>query len=141
MSLAFLHYPSELPKPAWTSVRASVTAHNERGRGRPERIETVAEEIAFLAEHDVPPALLEVATKAATAAGVSAEQALFGEGLMREEEFYRLLARRLGAPRRCGGSAVGTPGMSPRTLIWASDSRVLAAGPPHWIPTHSKRLR
>jgi cellulose synthase/poly-beta-1,6-N-acetylglucosamine synthase-like glycosyltransferase len=102
VSLASRQLPSEPPKPAWTSVRALITAQSDRGRGRLEPFAPVAEQIAFLAEHDVPPALLAAATRAATAAGVTAEQALFGEGLMREEEFYRLLARHLNVPYFCG---------------------------------------
>ena len=45
----------------------------------------------------MPPGPLIAATRAAHD-GVSADQALLAEGPMREDEFYRLLARHLGAP-------------------------------------------
>jgi hypothetical protein len=102
VSLALRQNSSELPKPAWTSDRASVATENDHGRWRQERDGPVAEQIAFLAKYGVSRALLEGATSVAAATGVSAEQALFGEGLMREEEFYRLLARQLDAPYFCG---------------------------------------
>jgi glycosyltransferase XagB len=54
---------------------------------------------------------LLAATKAARC-GVSSEQALLGEGLMGEEDYYRALARHLRAPYYCGELAIG-PGVIP----------------------------
>ncbi len=54
--------------------------------------------------------MLLAATKAARC-GVSSEQALLGEGLMSEEDFYRALARHLRAPYFCGELAI-----SPNTV-------------------------
>lgn len=41
-------------------------------------------------------------TETASQCGVAADQALIGEGFMREDRYYRLLAMRLGAPYYCG---------------------------------------
>ena len=49
--------------------------------------------------------MLLAATKAARC-GVSSEQALLGEGLMSEEDYYRALARHLHAPYFCGELAI-----------------------------------
>ena len=54
-------------------------------------------EIAFLADFGAPLGLLQAAARAARC-GVTADQALLGEGYMREDDYYRLLARHLGAP-------------------------------------------
>jgi len=67
----------------------------ERVRGAREG--GIAVEIAFLASYGMPPGPLLAATSAAHG-GVTADQALLAEGPMREEDFYRLLARHLGAP-------------------------------------------
>ncbi|MGA2794141.1 MAG: glycosyltransferase [Roseiarcus sp.] len=68
---------------------------SERVRGAREG--GIAVEIAFLASYGMPPGPLLAATRAAHG-GVTADQALVAEGPMREEDFYRLLARHLGAP-------------------------------------------
>ena len=68
----------------------------ERVRGAREGA-SIAAEIAFLASYGVPPGPLLAATRAAHG-GVTADQALLAEGPMREDDFYRLLARHLGAP-------------------------------------------
>ena len=83
--------------PAWGWVDEPIFAEREG---------EVAFEIAFLEKYDVPLALLLAATHAARC-GVAADQALLGEGLMREEEFYRLLARHLRAPYYCGEIKIG----------------------------------
>jgi cellulose synthase/poly-beta-1,6-N-acetylglucosamine synthase-like glycosyltransferase len=83
--------------PAWGWVDEPIFAEREA---------EVAFEIAFLEKYDVPLALLFAATHAARC-GVAADQALLGEGLMREEEFYRLLARHLRAPYYRGEIKIG----------------------------------
>jgi glycosyltransferase XagB len=62
-----------------------------------EQDEELAIEIAFLADYGAPRDMLLAASKTADGM-VTAEQALFREGAMREEIFYRLLAHRLRAP-------------------------------------------
>jgi glycosyltransferase XagB len=62
-------------------------------------------QIAFLSTYGATPAVLLAATKAARC-GVTSEQALLGEGLMREETYYRALARQLRAPYCCGELAI-----------------------------------
>ncbi|WP_158813535.1 glycosyltransferase family 2 protein [Methylocapsa sp. S129] len=49
-----------------------------------------------MADYGVPRASLLAATQAAVRCGVSADQALLGEGYLREDDFYRLLAQRVG---------------------------------------------
>ncbi len=58
----------------------------------------LAPEIAFLAARDCAPDALQRAAAAARRDGVSAEQALLGEGLIGEEAYYRALARHLRLP-------------------------------------------
>jgi hypothetical protein len=58
----------------------------------------LAPEIAFLAVQGCAPGALLRAEAAARRDGVSAEQALLGEGLIDEEGYYRALARRLRLP-------------------------------------------
>ena len=58
----------------------------------------LAPEIAFLAAQRCAPGALLQAAAAARRDGVSAEQALLGEGLIAEEDYYRALARRLRLP-------------------------------------------
>jgi cellulose synthase/poly-beta-1,6-N-acetylglucosamine synthase-like glycosyltransferase len=58
----------------------------------------LAPEIAFLAAQGCAPGALLKAEAAARRDGVSAEQALLGEGLIGEEEYYLALARRLRLP-------------------------------------------
>jgi hypothetical protein len=58
----------------------------------------LAPEIAFLAAQECAPEALRLAEAAARRAGVSAEQALLGEGLIGEEAYYRALARHLRLP-------------------------------------------
>ncbi len=58
----------------------------------------LAPEIAFLAAQGCAPGALLLAEAAARRDGVSAEQALLGEGLIDEEDYYRALARRLRLP-------------------------------------------
>ena len=58
----------------------------------------LAPEIAFLAAQECAPDILRQAEAAARRDGVSAEQALLGEGLIGEETYYRALARRLRLP-------------------------------------------
>jgi len=58
----------------------------------------LAPEIAFLAGQGFEPGALLQAAAAAERDGVSAEQALLGEGLIGEEAYYRALARRLRLP-------------------------------------------
>jgi hypothetical protein len=57
----------------------------------------LAIEIAFLADYGVPRGPLLAATKAARDS-LTADQALIGQDFIREDEFYRLLARHLRAP-------------------------------------------
>ncbi len=72
-------------------------ARRDGERIRAPREGAIAVEIAFLARYGMPPGPLLAATRAAHD-GVTADQALLADGLMREEDFYRLLARHLGAP-------------------------------------------
>jgi cellulose synthase/poly-beta-1,6-N-acetylglucosamine synthase-like glycosyltransferase len=65
-----------------------------------------APEIAFLAVQGVEPGLLLRAMAAARAAGVSADRALLGEGLLGEEVYYRALARHLRLPFYRGEIAI-----------------------------------
>jgi cellulose synthase/poly-beta-1,6-N-acetylglucosamine synthase-like glycosyltransferase len=65
--------------------------------GRGVKQGAVPVEIAFLADHGVSPIVLRRAAAIAASAGVSAEQALLRHGLMREDDFYRCLARSVGA--------------------------------------------
>jgi len=58
----------------------------------------LAPEIAFLAPTECAPEALRQAEAAARRDGVSAEQALLGEGLIGEEAYYRALARHLHLP-------------------------------------------
>jgi len=58
----------------------------------------LAPEIAFLAAQGWAPGALLEAEAAARRDGVSAEQALLGEGLIGEEDYYRALASRLRLP-------------------------------------------
>ncbi len=76
---------------------AATPAWRDGERLRAPREGGIAAEIAFLASYGMPPGPLIAATRAARD-GVSADQALLAEGPMREDEFYRLLARHLGAP-------------------------------------------
>ncbi len=73
-------------------------ARRDGERIRAPREGAIAVEIAFLARYGMPPGPLLAATRAAHD-GVTADQALLADGLMREEDFYRLLARHLGAPQ------------------------------------------
>lgn len=61
------------------------------------RRESLPIEIAFLADLGAPHGLLQAAARAARC-GVTADQALLGEGYMREDDYYRLLAQHLDAP-------------------------------------------
>jgi glycosyltransferase XagB len=65
-----------------------------------------APEIAFLAAQGLEPGLLLRAMAKARSAGVSADQALLGEGLLGEEDYYRALARHLRLPFYRGEIAV-----------------------------------
>jgi glycosyltransferase XagB len=69
----------------------------------------LAIEIAFLADYGVPRGPLLAATKAARAS-LTADQALIGQDFIREDEFYRLLARHLRAPFYCGEFALSRDG-------------------------------
>jgi len=58
----------------------------------------LAPEIAFLAAQECAPDVLRQAEAAARRDGVSAEQALLGDGLLDEDAYYRALARHLRLP-------------------------------------------
>jgi cellulose synthase/poly-beta-1,6-N-acetylglucosamine synthase-like glycosyltransferase len=66
----------------------------------------IAPEIAFLAAQGVEPGRLLSAMAAARRAGVSADQALLGEGLLGEEAYYCALARHLRLPFYRGEIAI-----------------------------------
>jgi cellulose synthase/poly-beta-1,6-N-acetylglucosamine synthase-like glycosyltransferase len=83
--------------PVWASARLWSASVGRGGAGAQDERDELAIEIAFLADYGVPRDVLLAATKRAHG-GVTADQALLGEGHMREEEFYRLLARHLRAP-------------------------------------------
>jgi cellulose synthase/poly-beta-1,6-N-acetylglucosamine synthase-like glycosyltransferase len=65
---------------------------------------TPPREIAFLAAYGAPMGALLRAGELAEELGVSPDAALLGEGLAKEEFFYRALADRLGAPFHVGGA-------------------------------------
>jgi glycosyltransferase XagB len=69
----------------------------------------IAIEIAFLADYGVPRGQLLAATRAARGS-VAADQTLIGEGFIREDEFYRLLAHYLRAPFYRGEFALSWDG-------------------------------
>jgi hypothetical protein len=75
----------------------------------------VAPEIAFLEQCGVSRATLVAATRAAIG-GVAPEQALLGQGCMREEDFYRLLAARLGLSYFSGEIAI-VAGSDPEAVM------------------------
>jgi hypothetical protein len=89
-------------------------------RLRPAREGGVAAEIAFLGLYGMPPGPLLAATAAARR-GLSADQVLLADGPVREDGFYRLLARHLGAPyfradmkiAACDPAAAAAAGMAP----------------------------
>ena len=85
-----------------------------------------APEIAFLRAYGVAPAVLIAATEAAKC-GVSADQALLGEGLMPEEDYYRALAKKLRAPYYCGELAI-SPDVNPAKAV-ASGMAALSPNP------------
>ena len=97
---------------------AAAPARRDGERVRATREGGVAVEIAFLASYGMPPGPLLAATRAADD-GVTADQALLAEGPMREEDFYRLLARHLGAPYYCAEMKIGPcdPGRAVATGI------------------------
>ena len=66
----------------------------------------LAPEIAFLAAQGLEPGLLLRAAAAGRTTGVSADQALLGEGLLGEEAYYRALARHLRLPFYRGEIAI-----------------------------------
>lgn len=83
--------------PDWAPAKLRSTSVG-RGGAQP-RIEIddeIAIEIAFLADYGISRDTLVAATRAAARCGVSADQALLGEGYLREEDFYRLLAQHVG---------------------------------------------
>jgi len=63
-------------------------------------------EIAFLAGRGPPHALLRYVAALAGRQGVCADETLIAEGLMGEEDYYRALADRLGAPFAARGAAL-----------------------------------
>jgi glycosyltransferase XagB len=63
-------------------------------------------EVAFLAQHDEHVGALLVAIIESAKCGASADRILLGEGLVEEEDFYRLLADHLNAPFYDGELAI-----------------------------------
>ncbi len=55
-------------------------------------------EIAFLLAHGVPGAVLREGARIAARTGVPADEAILKNGFLGEDEFYRALAREIGAP-------------------------------------------
>lgn len=91
---------------------AHLRAHRIHDRrdtvSRPVRFTRVyAPQIAFLTAYGVSDATLLAATIAARC-GASSEQALLGEGLMGEEDYYRALAQHLRTPYYCGKQAISS---------------------------------
>jgi cellulose synthase/poly-beta-1,6-N-acetylglucosamine synthase-like glycosyltransferase len=103
VTVSDLHAPFE--EPVWTSANLSRVSTPESAPAAAGRDDGLAIEIAFLADYGVPYARLLAATRAAHG-DVTADQALLAEGDMREEEFYRLLARHLALPYYCGEIAI-----------------------------------
>jgi len=90
--------PSAILAP--TPPRAPLASTRRDGeRFRVPREGAIAPEIAFLARYGMPPGPLLAATHAAHEGRVTADQALLADGPLREEDFYHLLARHLGAPQ------------------------------------------
>jgi len=117
-------------------------ARRDGERIRLPREGAIAAEIAFLARYGMPPGPLLAATRAAQDGGVTADQALLADGPLREEDFYRLLARCLGAPQfsaemaiaPCDPSAAVACGVAPLApnaqglrYVLAPRGRVLAS--------------
>ncbi|HLJ71909.1 MAG TPA: glycosyltransferase [Roseiarcus sp.] len=75
-------------------------------------------EIAFLAHHDVAPGALLFAAFEAGKSGVSADQVLLNEGLMNEDDFYRLLAGHVRAPFYAGEIAIDAA-IEPVEAVWS----------------------
>lgn len=96
-------------------------------------------EIAFLAEHGVPPAQLQDAARLAERIGVAPSHQVIASGLVTEEQFYRALAAELGLrfqprapPLQPGGdiAAILREGLATTRIRPESPVRFAAAPPP-----------
>ncbi|CAD5285701.1 conserved membrane hypothetical protein [Bosea sp. 62] len=96
-------------------------------------------EIAFLADHGVPPAELREATRLAERIGVSPSRQVIASGLVTEEQFYRALAVELdlrfqprAPPLQPGGdvAAILREGLAATRVHPESPLRFAAAPPP-----------
>ncbi|WP_158673288.1 glycosyltransferase [Bosea sp. FBZP-16] len=96
-------------------------------------------EIAFLADHGVPPAELREAARLAERIGVSPSRQVIASGLVEEEEFYRALAAELdlrfqphAPPLQRGGdvAAILREGLAATRVRPESPLRFAAAPPP-----------
>lgn len=96
-------------------------------------------EIAFLADHGVPPAELREATRLAERIGVSPSRQVIASGLVTEEQFYRALAAELdlrfqprAPPLQPGGdvAAILREGLAATRIRPESPLRFAAAPPP-----------
>ncbi len=82
----------------------------------PQPLRTVPREIGFLLDYGAPAPTLALAADRAHALGVAPDVALIGEGLVREEFFYRALADRLGVPFHVGAASLD-PATSPARAL------------------------
>jgi cellulose synthase/poly-beta-1,6-N-acetylglucosamine synthase-like glycosyltransferase len=89
----------QVPFDATASRPASMESGRWQAQFAPDHEPAI--EIAFLADYGAPRETLLAATNAACG-DVTADRALLGDGHMREDEFYRLLAHYLRAPYYCG---------------------------------------
>ena len=96
-------------------------------------------EIAFLADHGVPPVQLQEAARLAERTGVSPSRQVIASGLVAEEQFYRALAAELGLrflprppPLQPGGdiAAILREGLAVTRVRPDSPVRFAAAPPP-----------
>lgn len=96
-------------------------------------------EIAFLADHGVPPAQLQEAARLAERIGVSPSRQVIASGLVAEEQFYRALAAELdlrfqprAPPLQPGGdvAAILREGVAATRIHPESPMRFAAAPPP-----------
>lgn len=96
-------------------------------------------EIAFLADHGVPPALLREAARLAERIGVAPSQQVIASGLVTEDQFYRALADELGLrfqsgapPLRPGGdiAAILREGVAVTRAPLGGAARFAVAPPP-----------
>ena len=96
---------ARLDAPDWAPRRPRTAAARRDWRWLANAGDEIAFEIALLADQGVARASRLAATRAADSK-IWADEALLGEGHMREDAFYRLLARHVGLPYYRGDIAI-----------------------------------